>query len=156
VFRVGKIRLGDVICYEVGFDRLVASEVRAGANLLTVQTNDADFELDGQTGETLQQLAMARIRAVEYDRAVVVASTTGVSAAIAPNGSLIASTRTWHRAELEARVPLRTETTLAERLGGWPEGVLTWATVAALAWAIGSALTQRRRRDRPAPPTAAE
>ena len=62
VFHLGKIRLGDVICYEVGFDGLVSSEVAAGANLLTVQTNDADFELDGQTGETLQQLAMARIR----------------------------------------------------------------------------------------------
>ncbi len=92
VFSVGKIRLGDVICYEVGFDGLVSSEVAAGANLLAVQTNDADFELDGQTGETLQQLAMARIRAIEHDRAVVVASTTGISAIIAPDGSLLAST----------------------------------------------------------------
>ena len=30
VFRIGKIRLGDVICYEVGFDGLVRSEVTAG------------------------------------------------------------------------------------------------------------------------------
>ena len=30
VFRIGKIRLGDVICYEVGFDNLVRSEVRRG------------------------------------------------------------------------------------------------------------------------------
>ena len=87
VFRIGKIRLGDVICYEVGFDNLVASEVNAGANLLTEQTNDADFELDGQLGETLQQLAMARIRAIEFDRAMVVAGTTGVSAIIAPDGN---------------------------------------------------------------------
>ena len=118
---IGKIRLGDVICYEVGFDDLVSSEVRAGANLLAVQTNDADFELDGQTGETLQQLAMARIRAIEHDRAVVVASTTGVSAIIAPDGRLLASTGTWRQAEIEARVPLVTATTLADRLGGWPE-----------------------------------
>ena len=87
VFHVGPIRLGDVICYEVGFDGLVSSEVRAGANLLAVQTNDATFEVDGQLGESLQQLAMARIRAVESDRAVVVASTTGVSAIIAPDGT---------------------------------------------------------------------
>ena len=69
-----------------------APRSRPGANLLTVQTNDADFELDGQTGETLQQLDMARIRAVEHDRAVVVASTTGVSAIIAPDGRLMAAT----------------------------------------------------------------
>ena len=77
VFRVGKVRLGDVICYEVGFDALVRSEVTAGANLLAVQSNDADFELDGQLGESGQQVAMARIRAIESDRAVVYASTTG-------------------------------------------------------------------------------
>ena len=59
-----------MICYEVAFDNLVQSEVTAGANLLTVQSNDADFEIDGQLlGETRQQTAMARIRAVEYDRA---------------------------------------------------------------------------------------
>jgi apolipoprotein N-acyltransferase len=145
VFHVGQIKIGDVICYEVGFDGLVSSEVAAGANLLTVQTNDADFELDGQTGESLQQLAMARIRAVEHDRAVVVASTTGVSAIIAPDGRLIARTGLWQRAELEARVPLRTETTLADRLGGWPEVVLTGATLAALAWAIAGAIAERRR-----------
>jgi apolipoprotein N-acyltransferase len=145
VFSVGKIRLGDVICYEVGFDGLVSSEVAAGANLLTVQTNDADFELDGQTGETLQQLDMARIRAVEHDRAVVVASTTGISAIIAPDGSLLASSRTWQQAEIEAQVPLRTATTLADRVGGWPEGAITLATLAALALAMTGPIRERRR-----------
>jgi apolipoprotein N-acyltransferase len=145
VFHVGPIRLGDVICYEVGFDSLVRSEVTAGANVLSVQTNDADFELDGQTGETLQQLAMARIRAVETDRAVVVASTTGESAVIAPDGSLLARSGTWQRAVLDERVPLRTGLTLAMRLGGWPEGVLSAAAVAMLGWALAGAMLARRR-----------
>jgi apolipoprotein N-acyltransferase len=153
VFRIGKIRLGDVICYEVGFDGLVKSEVTAGANLLAVQSNDADFELDGQLGETEQQVAMARIRAIESDRAVVYASTTGQSAIIAPDGSLIASSGTWRRAELDARVPLRTTVTLADRLGGWPEGAITAATATALAWALASAALarSRSRRDRVRP-----
>jgi apolipoprotein N-acyltransferase len=145
VFKIGKIRLGDVICYEVGFDGLVTSEVKAGANLLAMQTNDADFELDGQSGETLQQLDMARIRAIETNRSVVVASTTGISAIIDPDGQMAVSTHTWQRAEIEARVPLRSSTTLADALGGWPEALLSWATVAALAWAIGSTVRQRRR-----------
>jgi len=144
VFDLGKVRLGDVICYEVGFDGLVSSEIAAGANLLAVQTNDADFEIDGQTGETLQQLAMARIRAIEHNRAVVVASTTGVSAIIAPNGQLLTSTRTWTQAEIEARVPLRNSTSLADRIGGWPEAVIAWGTVAALGWVIVQQLRRRR------------
>ena len=151
VFRIAKIRLGDVICYEVGFDGLVRSEVTSGANLLAVQSNDADFELDGQLGETEQQVAMARIRAIESDRAVVYVSTTGESAIISPDGSLIARSGTWRRAELDARVPLRTTLTLADRLGGWPEGAISAATAAALAWALASLmLACRRRRHGPA------
>jgi len=146
VFRIGKIRLGDAICYEVGFDGLVSSEISAGANLLAVQTNDADFELDGQTGETLQQLDMARIRAIEHDRAVVVASTTGISAIIAPDGSLLAQSQTWQQAEIEARVPLRTTTTLADAIGGWPEGLIAFATLGALVLALSQVQRQRRRR----------
>ena len=152
VFHIGKVRLGDVICYEVGFDNLVSSEVTAGANLLTEQTNDADFELDGQLGETLQQLAMARIRAIEFDRSMVVAGTTGVSAIIAPDGTLVSQSRTWQRALLEARVPLLSKATLAERLGEWPEIVFSALAVAALAAGVASAIAERRRSRRGQPP----
>jgi apolipoprotein N-acyltransferase len=136
VFDVGKIRLGDVICYEVGFDNLVRSEVTAGANLLAVQSNDADFEIDGQLGESEQQTAMARIRAIESDRAVVYASTTGESSIIAPDGALIEHSGIWRRAILDARVPLVSYRTLADRVGAWPEYILVAATVLALGFAV--------------------
>ena len=145
VFDVGKIKLGDVICYEVGFDNLVRSEVTAGANLLAVQSNDADFEIDGQLGETEQQTAMARIRAIESDRAVVYASTTGESTIIAPDGALIAHSGVWRQAILDARVPLVSYRTLADRVGAWPEYVIIMLTVLALAWAV---LRSRSRRER--------
>ena len=145
VFGVGKIRLGDVICYEVAFDHLVRSEVTAGANLLAVQSNDADFEIDGQLGETEQQTAMARIRAVESDRALVYASTTGESTIIAPDGSLIAHSGVWQQAILDARVPLVSYRTLADRVGAWPEYVIIMLTVLALAWAVVRVTRQRRQ-----------
>ncbi len=135
VFDVGPIRLGDVICYEVGFDDLVRSEVNAGANLLALQSNDADFEIDGQLGETAQQTAMARIRAIESDRALVYASTTGESTIIAPDGTLLAYSGVWRQAELDTRVPLVSYRTLADRVGAWPEYLLVLLTVAGLAWA---------------------
>jgi apolipoprotein N-acyltransferase len=148
VFGVGAIRLGDLICYEVGFDNLVRSEVTAGANLLAVQSNDADFEIDGQLGETEQQTAMARIRAVESDRAVVYASTTGESTIIAPDGGLIAHSGVWQRAILDARVPLVSYRTLADRAGAWPEYVIVVLTVLALAWAARRTWSSRTRRTR--------
>jgi apolipoprotein N-acyltransferase len=143
VFGEGKIRLGDVICYEVSFDSLVRSEVTAGANLLAVQSNDADFEIDGQPGETEQQTAMARIRAIESDRAVVYASTTGESTIIAPDGRVIARSGTWRQAVLVARVPLVSSRTLADTVGSWPEYLIVIGTALALAWATRRAWAAR-------------
>ena len=140
VFGVGPVRLGDVICYEVGFDPLVRSEVTAGANLLVVQSNDADFEIDGQSGESVQQVAMARLRAIETDRAVVYVSTTGVSAIIMPDGRMVTSSGLWQQAILTARVPLVSYRTLATRIGSWPEYVIIAFTVLALAFVSGMGL----------------
>lgn len=149
-FGVGQIRLGDVICYEVAFDDLVRSEVTAGANVLAVQSNDATFEREGPiTEESGQQLAMARLRAVEFDRAVVYASTTGYSAIIAPNGQVITRSGLWQQAELEARVPLLTASTLATRLGAWPEWAIVAATTLALGLAAARAGAAWRRERRP-------
>ena len=155
VLPVGQIRLGTVICYEVAFDDLVRSEVAAGANVLTVQSNDATFErMSPVTEESGQQLAMARIRAVEFDRSVVYASTTGYSAIIAPDGEVIEHSGLWQQAELEARVPLLTSATLAERAGAWPEWAIVAATAVALGLAVARAAAARRGR-RGLPPSAA-
>ena len=146
VLDVGQIRVGDVICYEIAFDDLVRSQVQAGANLLTMQSNDATFERVGPiTAESGQQLAMARIRAVEFDRAVVVASTTGYSAIIAPDGHLITSSGTWQQAELDSRVPLLTSATPAERAGAWPEWAIVALTALAASLAVGRAWPRGRR-----------
>jgi apolipoprotein N-acyltransferase len=145
VFHQGAIRLGDVICYEIGFDGLVRSEVSAGANLIALQSNDATFEVDGQSGESAQQVAMARIQAITSNRAIVYASTTGESAIIAPDGAVLARTGLWQRAVLDRPVPLRTGLTLADRLAGWPEAVITALAVLALGWAIALAMVRARR-----------
>ena len=147
VFGAGNIRLGDVICYEVGFDNLVRSEVTAGANLLAVQSNDADFEIDGQLGETEQQTAMARIRAIESDRAVVYASTTGESSIIAPDGTVLTRSGVWRPAILETQVPLVSYRTLADRVGAWPEYLLVVLTVLALGWAVARSRPRRTRSE---------
>lgn len=146
VFHVGKIKLGDVICYEVAFDNLVRSEVAAGSNLLAIQSNDATYERTGPiTAESGQQMAMARIRAVEFDRAIVYASTTGYSAIIAPDGHVVQRSGLWQQAELESRVPLLTHQTLAERVGAWPEWAIVAATTLALLAAIARSVAGRRR-----------
>ncbi|WP_232486277.1 apolipoprotein N-acyltransferase [Streptomyces fildesensis] len=128
----GAIRLGDVICYEVAYDGLVRDAVRSGANLLVVQTNNATYERGLQAGQSEQQLAMARIRAIEFGRSVALASTSGVSAIVAPDGRVIDRADTWRSAYLVERVPLADGHTLAERLGPWPEALLAALALAGL------------------------
>ncbi|HUR51923.1 MAG TPA: nitrilase-related carbon-nitrogen hydrolase, partial [Mycobacteriales bacterium] len=85
-------------------------------------TNNATF---GRSGETSQQLAMGRLRAVEHGRAVLVAATSGVSAVIAPDGRLLERSKVFTRDVLVARVPLRDDRTPATRLGALPELLLS-------------------------------
>jgi apolipoprotein N-acyltransferase len=85
---------------------------------------------------TYQQLAMSRVRAVEHDRAVVVATTSGVSAVIEPDGAVVARTGQFVPGVLVERVPLRTTTTLATSARAVPEWVLTAAGLVMIAVAI--------------------
>jgi apolipoprotein N-acyltransferase len=138
----GPARLGVATCYEVVFDDDVRDAVTAGADLLTVPTNNATF---GETNMTYQQQGMSRLRAVEHDRAVVIAATSGQSAVIAPDGSVVDRTGALYTpGVLVDRVPLRTTTTLATRLGPAPEWVL--AALGAAAVVMGAVLTRRARR----------
>ncbi|HTF52729.1 MAG TPA: apolipoprotein N-acyltransferase [Pseudonocardia sp.] len=133
VVQMAGIPVGVAICWEIAFDDLVNDSVHNGAQLLAVPSNNATF---GLSEMTYQQLAMSRLAAVEHDRAVVVAATSGVSAIIAPDGSELARTPVFAPAALVERVPLRTTTTLATRLGAVPEWILTAAGLVAfgVAW----------------------
>ena len=79
---------------------------------------------------------MARLRAVESDRAVVYVSTTGESAIIAPDGRVVMHSGLWQQAILDARVPLVSYRTLADRIGSWPEYVIIACTVLFLLLAL--------------------
>ncbi len=142
----GPYPIGDVICFEVAYDALVRSSVQAGAQLLVVQTNNATF---GHSAETYQQLAMARLRAVEFGRTVVQVSTSGLSAIIDPNGHVVARSGALFTADrIVAQVGLETSDTLATRLSLWPE--LALSALAVLAFLV-TFLTPRPGRAPPEP-----
>lgn len=143
LLQVGPARLGDVICFEVAYDGVVRDVVRDGADVLAVQTNNATY---GRTGQVEQQLAMSRLRAVEHGRAVLVAATSGISAIIAPDGSILAQAPEFTQDSLVERVPLRTALTWADRLTVWPEWLLAMLGLAAVVVAAGQAMGDRRRR----------
>lgn len=125
------------ICFEVAYDAVVRAAVLEGAEVLVVPTNNASF---GYTAESVQQLAMSRFRAAEHGRATVQISTVGVSAVIAPDGALVERTSLFTQDRLVADLPLRTATTMSDRLGDAP------ATAAVVVALLLTALDLRARR----------
>ncbi|MEW1639198.1 apolipoprotein N-acyltransferase [Streptomyces sp. NPDC093801] len=144
VFDMAGSGVGMVTCYEAAFDDAVRSTVQAGAQVIAVPSNNATF---GRTEMTYQQLAMDRIRAVEHSRSVLVPVTSGVSAVIRPDGTVVSQTKMFTADALVAEVPLRSTTTPATRLGPLPE----YALVLVAAGGLGTVLARRIRARRTTP-----
>jgi apolipoprotein N-acyltransferase len=126
VVRAAGVPVGVTTCWEVIFNRAARESVLNGAQLLAVPTNNATFN----EAMSEQQLAFARERAVEHDRYVVVAGTTGISAIVAPDGRELATTAFFEPAFLDNQVRLKTGLTPATKWGP----VVQWLLIA-----IGSA-----------------
>ncbi|MCF8587882.1 apolipoprotein N-acyltransferase [Gordonia sp. HY366] len=129
----GQVRVGVSTCWEVAFDRSPRQAVNDGAQFLYVPTNNATF---GLTDMSSQQLAMSRVRAVETGRSVAVVSTSGLSALIRPDGSIITESGLFEPAILESPLDLRDGTTPAVWLGAWPERVALLALLAGFLYAL--------------------
>ena len=132
VVHAAGVPIGVATCWEVIFDRALRESVRNGAQVLAVPTNNATF--DQNMSE--QQLAFAKVRAVEHDRYLVVAGTTGISAVIAPDGHEISRTQFFTPAYLDAQVRLKTAQTPATRWGPAVQWALVSAAVAVLVAAM--------------------
>ncbi len=141
--------LGDVICFEVAYDGIVRDTVTGGAQLITVQTNNATFN----SAEAQQQLAMVRLRAVEHGRAALMASTVGVSAFVDAHGTVSQATGFNTPSVVVAHLRLGGTRTLATETGPAPEyGLVGLAAIALLA----AGLLRWRRRPAAEPPVAEE
>ncbi|MGI8946402.1 MAG: apolipoprotein N-acyltransferase [Ornithinimicrobium sp.] len=136
----GVLPLGIGICFEVVIDDVMRDSVRAGAEVMAIPTNNATF---GLTDESVQQLAASRVMAITLGRPIVHASTVGVSALVAPDGSASEQTELFTRDIISGSVPRRTELTPAVRLGAWPQSAAVGMLALALVWTV-----RTRRRER--------
>ncbi|MFF0290600.1 apolipoprotein N-acyltransferase [Streptomyces sp. NPDC005262] len=143
VFDLAGTQVGLVTCYEAAFDDAVRDTVEHGSQLIAVPSNNATF---GRSEMTYQQLAMSRVRAVEHSRSVVVPVTSGVSAIIRPDGTIVQQTKMFTPDALVDKVPLRSSLTPATRLGTLPEGLLALIAVAGLGWVAVRSVRVRRGR----------
>jgi apolipoprotein N-acyltransferase len=114
VFDLDGTRTGTFICYESAFPEEVREFAAGGAELLVNISNDGWY---GDTGAPWQHLQMARMRAIENDRWVLVATNTGITAAIDPLGRVVRTAERNVRVGMIAPFGLRPGTTFYTRYG---------------------------------------
>jgi apolipoprotein N-acyltransferase len=131
----GLFAYGPAICYEVVFPQITRTQIRNGADVLVTITNDAWY--DG-TSAPRQHLDQARLRAIEGDRYLLRAATTGISAFIDPTGRIIEELPMGRDGIIFARFQPRRALTPYVRFGDW------FAWVASLV-TIGAAGLRRKR-----------
>jgi apolipoprotein N-acyltransferase len=127
-----------MICFEVAVDDITRDLVQQGAEILVVQTNNSDF---GTTNESAQQLAIAKLRAIESGRVVVNISTVGLSAIILPSGEVIDSLEAYKPGLMRQRLDLLVDKTPAMLFGGSIDLIMNFA-------ALGIIVSTVRRRVR--------
>jgi apolipoprotein N-acyltransferase len=112
----GKHSYGPAICYEIVYPQITRTQILNGADVLVTITNDAWY--DG-TSAPKQHLWQARLRAVEGNRYLLRAGTTGISAFIDPTGRVISSLPMGKSGIIYAKFQPRTELTPYTRFGDW-------------------------------------
>ena len=116
VFDVAGAKIGDVICFEVAYANHIYATINAGAQVVTVQTNNATY---GNTNQPEQQFAITRFRAIETQRTFLVASTSGISGLIANDGTVVAKTKQFESAIVTGEAPLISEKTFSTKYPYW-------------------------------------
>lgn len=110
-------RLAVVISYEVFFGDRVREGVLAGGRAVLVPTNAASYVSEEVPAA---EVAAARLRALEFGRAVLQAAPTGYSAVIRPDGEVTGRISLGAPALLREIVPLRSGLTPYARIGDAP------------------------------------
>jgi apolipoprotein N-acyltransferase len=125
----GRTKLGVFICYESIFPDDIRQFVNNGAQVLVNISNDGWY---GDSGAYAQHLKQSRMRAVENNRWLLLDTNTGLTAAIDPNGRIIASAPRKTRTALRTSYSLSTVTTFYTRHGDWFAYLCAIISIAAL------------------------
>lgn len=114
IFEVDGKRFGVLICFEIAVDEIAQGIVDGGATAIISQTNNADF---GHSDESYQQIAIAKLRAIETGLPLINVSTTGPSGGFSGSGETLALVPAFEPRFFVVDLPLRKSDTPAMGLG---------------------------------------
>ena len=125
LYRVSGVAISPVICFEVLDDQLL-TEKSKGGEIFAVLTNSATF---GTTPQSLQQLAISRVRSIEHGRAILSISTSGVSAFIDPRGKITSQTEIFHSDVITQTLGAQSRISPSDAIPGGSANAITGGTI---------------------------
>ena len=134
---VAGLELGPTVCYEVGYGSYML-HMLPKANALVNVTNDAWF---GHSTARYEQFQMARMRALEEGRSMIIASNDGISAVVGPRGEILASAPPFQPYVLRSSVTPMAGLTPFARVGNW---LIVSLAALGLAGALSLGILRRR------------
>ena len=145
IMNVDQVPLAPIICYESIYGDFVRQQVKKGAQVLCILTNDGWW---GNTPGYKQHFSFARLRAIETRRWVLRSANTGTSGSIDPSGKIIKKTAYWTKTAFAQSVELHTVQTFYTKHGDWPAGLsISWILYAFSTFLMAKAKNSRKLQE---------
>lgn len=137
LFNYKEKKIGNLICYEDAFYDLMLKNVKNGAEIVVVTTNDSWF---GESMGRYQHFAMSVMRSIETGRGIIRSSQSGISSCINPFGEITAKKMINEKGVLTCQGILNNKNTIFSTFGYW------WMLVYLVVAIISEILYRYRRR----------
>ncbi|NBR13571.1 MAG: apolipoprotein N-acyltransferase [Crocinitomicaceae bacterium] len=141
-FKAAKATIAPIICYESIYGEFVAQQVRSGAELLCIITNDGWWK---DTPGYKQHFSFARLRAIENRRWVVRSANTGTSGVINEKGEVLQQTGWWVPVVLKTQAQLSKSLTIYARFGDYLGVIFAMISSILVLFSIWFKFTKRKK-----------
>ena len=135
-----RLPLGCAVCYESVYGEYCTEYVKAGAQAMTIITNDAWW---GNTPGYRQHLSFAALRAIELRRDIARCGNTGISCFIDQRGEILSQSDWWTRQTLTGEINLSSAQTAFVRHGDIPGRLCTLVFLLLAAFLLVRLVTKR-------------
>ena len=109
-----KVKIAPLVCFDSVFPQLCRKQVKEGARLVAVSTNDSWYK----TSRALNQHAYHSVmRAIENNVSVVRSANTGISMTINPYGEITNSLGAYKTGAVCDKLPITSKVTLYTKIG---------------------------------------
>ncbi len=144
VFFTDKAQIGSIICYDQLFEDISMDATSAGAQIITVSSNDSWFT---SSAAPYMNNAQSQLRAIENGRYVIRAANTGITSSITSKGEVTDSIPMLEEGMLISEMHLNNRKTLYTSTGTLFVTLLFVVFIGIASCDIGMKISQRRRKN---------